>query len=322
MDTAFAFKGPIVGQAEETYHNVWNEIELIEKAGKGLNTVESVDTASSEATAETSSKSPESVKPLPLTPTENAEYKRLVDWIDQPSFNYSDQPQPAETVYQARILHHDFLKQMRRIVDFFGDTPSNYSNDFRSDYLGDPILHEVIKLLEAPDTKNFFFYTLAMNFHPKLKAAISQAVKRGVSIRAFTNSRESHRSVVPIKFPVGWYAGLGDLDDLLQNGLQAFGLVPQPFDGVNGGPHFIHRKLAVLDDIVMLGSHNFNMSSTVESDEVNIEIQGKQISQEVRALFKLDLKKYGDWMNPTEIKEERENSRFYQWLCGHLGGLY
>ena len=103
---------------------------------------------------------------------------------------------------------------MRALADYSHVSPYQISTDDRLNFLEDPIVNETIRLISNPQAKDFKFYALSVTLHPKLKDAILAQLKRGLSVKVFTNGRQAQKEIVPIRIPFGWYLSLPDLDDI------------------------------------------------------------------------------------------------------------
>jgi phosphatidylserine/phosphatidylglycerophosphate/cardiolipin synthase-like enzyme len=219
---------------------------------------------------------------------------------------------------RVRTLFHDLLKQLKDLSIKTGVTPVKMSNDDRIRDLQDPVVNEMIRLVSDPNTKSVKFYSLLVRLHPAFKEALLEALKRGVKVQLFTNGHAAQVDIVPISVPFGWYRSLIDMDDLLQAGAQIFGLVHKG----EGTAVYVHRKMAIVDDVVIVGSHNFNLSSTIESDEMSYEIVSKEFADECRDLFQKGIDFNGEEINRDDIHKERNGNRFQQWFADYLGVFY
>ena len=321
LDTCFLMKGKLVEQAQEAYDQLWNTAER--ETGRNQTDTPKESSLSDKQSQEISqrlragapiadvTKDP----PVILSQSDLLDLSRLLIWTDQKSID-PNQDERMGDVYSARLLHHDLLDQMRAVVDEKGGSPSKYDWNWRVENLYDPIVEELIKL--SQEAKDFRYYSLSTNLNPKLKKALLHQLRNGLALKIFTNSKLAHTWIVPMKIPMGWYAGLSDLDDLLSEGAVAYGLIPSDINS----SLFLHRKVAVIDDTVIFGSHNFNFASTVESDEMSIEVRGVKFADQVRKLFDDDAKNKGEPLDPLVIHQDRVRSGFHRWLSQYFSGLY
>jgi phosphatidylserine/phosphatidylglycerophosphate/cardiolipin synthase-like enzyme len=184
--------------------------------------------------------------------------------------------------------------------------------------LWDPVLEETIGLLKT--AKNAHISILATILHPQLKQALKESLNRGLNLEIFTNSKDAHATVAPLPFSVGWYAGLHDLDELL--GLGAIGYGAIQFPDRKDSYHFLHRKLAIIDDAVIFGSHNLTIASTVTQDEMSFEIVSPDFAARMRRLSNESIRRNSVRLDAEEIAVESANTPIRQWFSSLMDKLY
>ncbi|MEO5968675.1 MAG: phospholipase D-like domain-containing protein, partial [Bdellovibrionia bacterium] len=277
LDTAFVFKGPLVEQSNIAFDNLWNTLHREQKMEVKEDIPSALLTNPNDAQGENS------VTPvLPhfeLSDAEKAELTSLIEWRKESASLQKD--------YRARLLHHDFLDQMRAQ----GRKPNSISIKERLEFLSDPVVDEVNNLLKSAQSMQYC--SLASILNPGFKQCILEALNQPdhpVQLELFTNSKASHTYVSALHLPAGWYAGLQDLDDLLKTGnAKAFGLAepdskspPNPF-------LWLHRKLILMagagKNTVIFGSHNLTYASSAVLDEMIYEIEGSDFYQTMQKLF-------------------------------------
>jgi phosphatidylserine/phosphatidylglycerophosphate/cardiolipin synthase-like enzyme len=180
----------------------------------------------------------------------------------------------------------------------------------------DPILDRVVSLLSH--AKDFKLAILTVVLPPKLKQALLAGLDRGLDVTILTNSRESHSNISPVPISFGWYAGLPDLDEVLMAGAQGYGLRGGSADFYK----FLHRKLAIIDDTVIFGSHNLTLSSSYTQDEASFEISSPVFAEKMRSIFQSELDLHADLLNPTDIHQENISKGFRVWLGSKFKWLY
>lgn len=197
---------------------------------------------------------------------------------------------------KGRLLHHDFLKQMRALPR----EPKDYDDAQRLRILQDPVIQALaVRLRGARDVR---FNTLSVLLHPDFKAPLFDAASHGARTWIFTNSREAFHVITPVAAP--WIVALPDLEETLTRDIRVDTFAAKP-----GKPHiYLHRKLAVIDDAVFLGSHNFNLPSTVANDEVSFEIEGASFATRMRALFEEAVRDYGTPIQREEVARQRRHT--------------
>ncbi len=319
LDTCFIFKGPLVNQAQDGFNLLWDSV-------RRENNIQEKPTLSKNASQTTTLQS-ESVhlqeSHFSLNKKERNRLQHLKSWANQPPQDPTHLP--ASQKLKARVLHHDFLNQMKRLCK---KLPWFY-NYFRcSKQIQDPILNELIQLVEK--SQKIQFYTTGPNLQDQLKQAITVRLKennsnqgRDFNLELMTNSKEAYQLIFP--YPFAWYTGLPILNELLQDGATVYTF--------NKAPHtnsleFTHRKVAIAtmpdgNDTVLFGSHNFNSASTFGNDEMSFEIQSPEFAEKMRKIFRKNVATNGFKLDKDEIQAEQENNTIpgFGWTWKLLLGI-
>jgi hypothetical protein len=206
-----------------------------------------------------------------------------------------------------------------------GLKPSSVSTEERLKLLKDPVADEIVNLL--PTARAMHYSTLATILIPEIKQGLLTAMKRPVPLELilFTNSRKGHRGLSPLSAPVGWFAGLQDLSDLLGTGhTAAFELRDLPTDSTCPALVWLHQKLILIEagrqSKVFFGSHNLTLASTITLDEMTLEIESEDLFDEMLKSYKDDLRNYGSKIEAKDIRKEWDTTgSFNRWLGSKAG---
>ena len=289
LDTSFAIRGLLVKHIAHCFEGIWRESLRHFEPYRGY------------LGGSRRSSVPRYLSKLPA----DAEVQRTVDelvtwWAD---------PRRGPPAGRARLLHHDFLRQIHELTP----TPSEAGARERIASLKDPIIDALVARLAT--AKRVRIASVSAILHPALHDALLAARRRGAEITILINcaAPRMNRSRAPIA-PGGsvWAMQAPDLDDLLHAGIDV-----RAFQIRDGSPWlFLHRKLAVLDDAVIIGSHNFNIPSSAFFDEASIELEHAGLAAELARLFDEDLGKNSQPLDPEVTKEERirAGGRLLRWL--------
>jgi phosphatidylserine/phosphatidylglycerophosphate/cardiolipin synthase-like enzyme len=109
-----------------------------------------------------------------------------------------------------------------------------------------------------------------------------------------------------------WAMSALDLDALLTAGARVFAFQIGP-----ARPwEFLHRKLAVLDDAVIVGSHNYNVPSSAFFDEASLEVEDPALAAELARIYDADLATNGQAVDAAAAREEagRPTNKLLRWL--------
>jgi phosphatidylserine/phosphatidylglycerophosphate/cardiolipin synthase-like enzyme len=293
LDTAFALRGPLVAQAADTFERVWREARRYHVPYTGYLGGPRRKTAPVfEETALTA-----------LDPDQRRRLDEVVAWLGTPA------TAAAQPGVHGRMLHFDFLRQLRDI----DRTPADVDVEERLDRLSDPVVQALIARLAG--ARSVRIATVSSILHPAVKQALLDARQRGADITVFTNTAAPRLDVSRAPIVSGgsvWSLSLDDLDDLLAAGVRVLS-----FQIREGTPWvFLHRKLAIIDDTVVCGSHNFNVPSTVFFDEASFEVTHPGLADELTRLFDADARANGEPLDPAYVHSERvrTRTRILRWL--------
>lgn len=281
LDTAFAIRGPLVVEGKQVFDAVWNEARRHHRPYAGYLG------GPSQASA-------------PRYEAQARDLSAFVDWFRVPS--------PSKGA-RARILHHDFLRQIHALAP----VPAEIGADERLARLSDPIVDAVVeRLATAHEVRLSLLSTI---LHPKLKRALLDARSRGAEVTLFINTCAPRldRSRKPIRARGSvWAMELPDLDELMAAGAKVYGFqirADRPW-------LFLHRKLTVIDDTVFIGSHNLNLPSTLFFDEASFEIQSWPLADALAGIFDRDVLANGELLDGARVHRERKRlrERMLRWM--------
>jgi len=281
LDTAFAIRGPLVSQAEATFERVWVEARRRHRPYAGY-------------LGGPTQRKPALYAPGAATTPDaagRAEVDRLLAWLRA--------RRPVETTGRARVLHFDFLRQARALEP----KPIELDLDERLAKFHDPVTQALIARLRTARRVRMAFISTIL--HSDVRKALIEARRRGAEVTLFVNTRSPRLGWSREPIAAGgslWSMALPDLDELLQAGVRVYG-----FQVKEGSRWlFLHRKLAVLDDAVIFGSHNFNVPSTAYFDEASFEVESPALAGELGRLFDADLAANGEPLDPARVHHDRE----------------
>lgn len=296
-DTSFIYKGKLVRQSRRAFRNLWKLVKTEMEFHKPHRNFE-----------EGLKEKINAPSPLSLNLRQKAKLQEIVDWMKQPAVSL-DKNADRSQFYHARLLHHDLLNQLSQLAVKHEKSPDHFSDAERLEYVEDSVVNETVRLLKE-DAKSFYFSTLAVLLHPKLKEAILTGLDHGLEVVVFSNGKKAHQNEGIFGFPAGWYAGLSDLDLLLQKGALGISLA----ETTPLSPEFVHRKVAIIDDVSIFGSHNLSLASSIRSDEMSIEVIGEELAEELRELYAKNFHDHGMLMNPDIVHSQKENTSWRQWI--------
>jgi len=307
-DNCHVIKGEEFGlQAKEIFEELWNTVNQ----SKGILT----------SSTETPQKEPP-VQPLPfftqdpslpLNPKQKKKLHLLKQWSKIPALDASNVPTHQQ--YWVRLIHHDLLAQIKRHCGVYW----LYEYHPCMKKVEDPIIQRMIELVNvAQDVK---FYTLSLQLHPDLKKALLSRLNekkefdqgktgaRNFSLTLLTNGKEAHHEVIP--YPMGWYAGLEDLNHLMQAGANAYTF------GKNSEKNslvYLHRKGAIFtlpnrEKFYISGSHNMSQASTYINDELAVEFMNSNLVDHEIIRFEKSIAQNGTLLNLDDIQSQDENNR-------------
>ena len=282
LDTAFAVRGPLVAQTAAAYESLWRTVALEQAPFVGF-----IDWH----------QHPRQGAPVhvAIAAPDAAQRQRtaaLLGFLLGPRAAFTDPPS------RGRVLHHDLLRQLRALAV----RPIELDVDERTRALHDPVIDALVARLAT--ARSVRITLISAMLHPALRDALIAAARRGAHVTLFVDThapRFAHSREPVVSGGSVWAVELPDLDELLTAGVHAFA-----FQIADGSPWlFLHRKLAVIDDVSFFGSHNFNLASTVADDELAFEIQSAPLAAELAALFDADLARNGLAIDPAFVREER-----------------
>jgi phosphatidylserine/phosphatidylglycerophosphate/cardiolipin synthase-like enzyme len=290
LDTAFLLRGELPGQASQAFEGLWQELSERQRPFAGSLAWH---------------QRPRRAAPVVRAPSLRVETARAVATL----LSWLRTPRPPATLGRGRVLHFDLLHQLHQL----SPTPAELDIDERVARLSDPVVSALVdRLLTAREVRISMLSTI---LHPLVREALLQAHARGADITLFINVATPSLGVGPAVIEPGgalWAAELPDLALLLDAGIRV-----RRFQ-INGDAPwvFVHRKLAIVDDTVIFGSHNLNLASSVTDDEVSFEIENPQLAAELRRLFDEDLAQHGLPIDPAMVRAERDRAgnRLVRWL--------
>ena len=79
----------------------------------------------------------------------------------------------------------------------------------------------------------------------------------------------------------------------------------------------------IMDETVFLGSYNFNLPSSVGSNEIVIEVEDAKLATELKNVFEWDIENNSTCVDRYQLINEDENvSSIWKWLALQFFGLY
>ncbi len=282
LDTSFAIKGALAIETQQMFDHFWDTLAF-QHSLFGDRLPFSYDWA------------PHSV-PNDVSPDgeKKADVSQLLTWFDIPA---------NDTSASGRALHMNLIEQLSAIAP---GNESSLGSNARVRALDDPIVDAVSERLKTAQSVRMDILFAVL--HPKLKEALLETAKRpGTSITLLVNTNTpslTGHEKSPI-FPGGpaWAFEITDIDDLLAAGIKVYRFQTNPtLPWV-----YVHRKLAVIDDTVFFGSHNFNLPSTTSNDEASFEIKNPDLARRLSAIFDLSLKTNGSALDSKRVHSERNS---------------
>ncbi len=293
LDTAFAVRGALVAQATHAFEATWHQARIVHAPYAGY------------LGGPRRARAP-TYAPTAATQLDDAQTRRrdaLIRWLEQT-------PEPAlDHPDSGRLLHHDFLRQMRAL----SASPAEVDIEDRVRQLADPIVDALVaRLATARSVRMAFISTI---LHPRVLDALLAAHRRGASITLLVNTtaprlKKTRRPFIPSGSV--WAQALADADELLAAGVRLFS-----FQIKAGSPWlYLHRKLAILDDTVIFGSHNFNIPSSIFFDEASFEVTSPKLAADLAELFDADLRSNGEPLDRGRVRRERDHwkVRALRWM--------
>jgi phosphatidylserine/phosphatidylglycerophosphate/cardiolipin synthase-like enzyme len=327
LDKSFLFKGGLVSQANEIYERLWDFCRAF-NAPRGW------------TPAPGGTQSP--IHPyqqwvpgprMQLDRDQQHEADELKSWLRRPSQDSQDSQDLASSNSRARFLHHDLLQQL---------TMYNYpgSRDFRLENIVDPVIESMLTRLSNPEVREVIIASMAVMLHPRLKAKLIEVAgrrnpdgTRKAQVTFFTNSRQAVQWLVPL--PANYDYALTDMRDLLRAGVHLAGFfTADPRSRTNVGREdypsylaahrdltYLHEKVALIDDTIYIGSHNFNLPSSVHNDEATAEIQNATWAARLRRNFYLEMNYHSIPILLDDVENALENGGAGLAISRWLGDL-
>jgi phosphatidylserine/phosphatidylglycerophosphate/cardiolipin synthase-like enzyme len=239
---------------------------------------------------------------LALTESERREVDSDLNWLTvepESEGRIVSESQVASTPVAANTLrvklhHYDYLQQAWS--QGFPD-----SIEDRLARLNDPILEALAQRIERPGTRQVLLSAMSLMLAPRLKQALIRAVReRGVEVILFTNSETANGTLAP--WAINWVYALPDMIDLMASGARIFTL--RANDEGDHPWHYLHQKLAIIDDTVFFGSHNYNLPATLCNDEATFEVRSNPFAQSMRSLFLSELTQAGDQVSLSDLRRQ------------------
>jgi phosphatidylserine/phosphatidylglycerophosphate/cardiolipin synthase-like enzyme len=282
LDDGFFLKGTMARDAERIFERIW----YFTRAHNHLFGLEDRDAASEHGFAEPF-KHYESPASIALTPEQVLEAAELYRWMESPA--------SGNATVRGRILHFDYVQQL-----WMKNFPRETSD--RLALFDDPVLNAVMERVARPETRDVMICSMSLMLHPRFKRVLIDAAHRGVKIRILTDSKSSAGSVAPLA--LNFKYALPDMHELLLAGVQISALEANPSKHAWA---YLHKKLALVDDDVFMGSHNFNLPSTLYNDEAEFEIEDPTLAASLRARLEAQMALVGRPLNASEVQDEMQS---------------
>lgn len=270
---------------------------------------------------------------------QQAEVQRLNRWTDERTPRPFIDPTPTSmtgvslTGPRARVLHNGFLQQLWQ-----RGFPSGVQQ--RVNVLQDPIMDALIERLQDPNVREVIIATMAVVQHPSLKQALMEVARRRnpdgtpkARVTFYTNSRDA-RSIsfaIPFNFDFSIY----DMQEMIRAGIHVAGFFPAAPDGrsrmgredypwlrgMNQAWTYLHEKIALVDDTVFFGSHNFNLPSSVYNDEVSVELVDPHWARRVRDGLWEEMRLHSVPIWEEDVTRFLHDARFYLPITRGIGSI-
>lgn len=236
------------------------------------------------------------------------DFARFTEWIDRTELT-------ADQHSTIRMLHHDFVRQMR-VLRYPADVAT------RLHHFEDPVLEALIERILEPQTREVLIGTMVAIFQPKFRDALKIALSRGTRVHLFIDSVQAAATQTPAA--LNFAIALPEMDELLAAGAKIDVFNKNEEDGVR--QIYLHEKLAIVDDTVFFGSHNFTQMSTVNNDETAYEVRSPEFAKKMRHIFFTDMTLGGTPYSREEVARELKVGGPFaglrQWLGWKLVWLF
>jgi phosphatidylserine/phosphatidylglycerophosphate/cardiolipin synthase-like enzyme len=289
LDKAYLLKGPIVDDTQAKFDELWNfarsQFKLYDD-GKDWRRKKA---------------HPRVADPLKLSPAQAESLAGLKTWVSTPS-GAGACALAGEPPMRIRLLHNNLVEQIHAMRQ----ARHSVSRKARLAGVRDAILDTLVEKLSDHAVREADLTSMAFLFHPKLKEALVAAQKRGTQVKLFTDSYAAADTKTPLA--LNFECSRPGLLELLDQGARVFTLTP--YFPVNKSPYnYIHEKLAVFDDEVIFGSHNFNIPSSLYNDEVSFEVRGAAFARKMSGHFYQDVSIAGIPLKADQVRS---------WISGDL----
>lgn len=176
----------------------------------------------------------------------------------------------------------------------------------------DPILEKFLAL--AKHSKRAYFYSLYPAADRRLAAGLAEAVHNGSKVALITNSIESSKTLSSDTLP--YEGGITSMLALAHAGVTVYQWVPTP------ELSFMHQKMAVVDDYVIFGSHNFNYSSSHGYDHLDVVIHDPALADLLAQRFEQQAAQHTRVASADFLRRQRRSHIIGVEVSKLLLGLY
>lgn len=276
LDDGFIARGALAAQAQVVYDRIWNFVTRQEAP----RTTPALALGASTPGYEHFKMPPS----MALSPERQRTARDIFKWLDEPV--HEDSPVTG----RARMLHFDMFQQ--RWMNHFPRTLRQ-----RAQQLEDPILNELVERISRTETRRVLISSMSLIESPQLKSALVDAALRGVDVRLLTNSKDSDAAAAPLG--INWTISLPDMLELAQAGVKIFSFEAKP--SVHPWK-YLHKKMAIVDDAALVGSHNFNYPSSLYNDEADFEIEDAGFARTARERLETQIALAARPLEASELK--------------------
>lgn len=207
---------------------------------------------------------------------------------------------PRFTPASVEVLHHDLIHKL-----------ATRPND-PLEPMPDPILERFLELSQT--ARHIRFSSHMPRMDARMIAALRAAVARGATVQLLTNSLESLQ--VLDRNGVPYFASLPSQKRMLRDGIEIHQWTKAFAND------FLHQKLAILDDVVLIGSHNLNWSSTHSTDQADLAIRDSGLAAEYAAVFDDDWARHSHPVSVEFLVRQEDRNLFRMVLAGWFSGLF
>lgn len=290
IDTGAVMRGPLVQQTIDAFEKTWavvgrvkadpNEDPSLSSIGKARQRLLKADT--------------DGVLPT-LQGDDASRFAQIKSWLDQ------EGPALPTREVRGRTLHRDLIVKLEELGRVMKREPRDFSMRERIFRIPDPVINAMTARMA--DAKSTLFTTLSYHPLPALRIAMANAIKAGKRVEVITNGLSAYKTLMPIPLP--WLSSMEFLIGGDHDGVKIYEFQDQKALEL----HYIHRKVAIIDDTVIYGSHNFNSASTFTNDELSYEFQDREYAETFRRNLEFVRDRYS---TPVDISQVRTNLK--TWL--------